>query len=175
MTRERNHISDSITDHVAGLRRYARSLARNPVDADDLVQECLTRALARLTMWQEVRDLRAYLFTILHHIHADSLARRRAEGNVVPIEDALRTYACKPAQMGRIEVNELMRAVSGLTEEQRNVVLLAGVAGLKYEEIARVLDIPVGTVMSRLNRAREALRRTMNGEERARGRRVVDG
>lgn len=138
---------------------------RNSVEADDLVQECLARAIARLRVWNEVRDLRAYLFTILNNVHLDALAQRKRAGNVVPIEDAMANLSSRPNQISRIEANELAEALERIPEEQRRVVLLVGVGGMKYHEIASMLGIPIGTVMSRLSRGREALRQMLSGEE----------
>ena len=154
-----------ITQHIAALRRYARSLVRNPMEADDLVQECLTRALARLRVWREVRDLRAYLFTILNNVHRDQISLRKRMDNVVPIDEALKTLAVRPNQIARIEANELAAALERIPEEQRRVVLLVGIGGMKYHEIATMLGIPIGTVMSRLSRGRESLRQILAGED----------
>ena len=145
------------------------------MDADDLVQECLTRALARLKVWNEVRDLRAYLFAILNNVHIDSLVLKKRANNVVPIEDALKTLACAPSQLARIEANEMIAALDRIPDEQRRIVLLVALGGMKYHEIAKTLGIPIGTVMSRLSRGREALRRIMSGEELPRLKLANDG
>lgn len=155
----------AVAQHIVALRRYARSLVRNSTEADDLVQECLARAVARLRVWHEVRDLRAYLFTILNNVYLDTLAHRKRAGNVVPIDDAMATLACRPNQVARIEANELSDALERIPEEQRRIVLLVGIGGMKYHEIASMLGIPIGTVMSRLSRGREALRQILAGEE----------
>jgi RNA polymerase sigma-70 factor (ECF subfamily) len=155
----------AVAQHIVALRRYARSLVRNSSEADDLVQECLARALARLRVWHEVRDLRAYLFTILNNVHLDTLAHRKRSGNVVPIDEAVANLSCRPNQVSRIEANELSEALERIPEEQRRVVLLVGIGGMKYHEIASMLGIPIGTVMSRLSRGRETLRRMLAGEE----------
>jgi RNA polymerase sigma-70 factor (ECF subfamily) len=155
----------AVAQHIVALRRYARSLVRNSVEADDLVQECLTRAVARLRVWNEVRDLRAYLFTILNNVHLDTIAQRKRAGNVVPIDEAMASLSSRPNQLARIEANELGEALERIPEEQRRVVLLVGVGGMKYHEIASMLGIPIGTVMSRLSRGREALRQILSGEE----------
>jgi len=155
----------AVAQHMAALRRYARSLVRNSVEADDLVQECMARALARLRVWREVRDLRAYLFTILNNVHLDTIAQRKRAGNVVPLDEAIKTLACRPNQLARIEANELAEALEHIPEEQRRVVLLVGIGGMKYHEIASMLGIPIGTVMSRLSRGREALRQMLAGED----------
>jgi RNA polymerase sigma-70 factor (ECF subfamily) len=164
--------AEAITQHIVALRRYARALVRNGPEADDLVQECLTRALARLKVWHEVRDLRAYLFAILNNVHFDSLAQKKRAGNVVPIEEALKTLSCRPSQQARIEANELIAALERIPAEQKRIVLLVAVGGMKYHEIAKMLNIPIGTVMSRLSRGRETLRQMLAGEELPRLRRA---
>jgi RNA polymerase sigma-70 factor (ECF subfamily) len=85
--------------------------------------------------------------------------------NVVPIDEALKTLAVQPNQIARIQANELAAALERIPEEQRRVVLLVGIGGMKYHEIATMLGIPIGTVMSRLSRGRESLRQILAGED----------
>ena len=160
-----NDPAAAVAHHMVALRRYARSLVRNSAEADDLVQECITRAIARLRVWHEVRDLRAYLFTILNNVHLDSIAQRKRAGNVVPLDEAVKNLSSRPNQLARIEANELAEALERIPEEQRRVVLLVGIGGMKYHEIAKMLGIPIGTVMSRLSRGRETLRKMLAGED----------
>jgi len=150
-----------LTSHIAGLRRYARALLGNSSDVDDLVQECLTRALERIRSWRKIRDVRAYLFAVLHNVHIDRLARQRRAGTAVPLDHAVAYLALAPAQPVRLEIRDLARALQQLPVEQRRVVLLVGLEGIPYQEVADLLGIPIGTVMSRLSRGREALRRLM--------------
>lgn len=162
----------TVLEHIPGLRRYARALAGSAADADDLVQECLSRALARRQQASDIRNLRAYLFTILHNAHVDRLAERRRWNYAVP-DEALENLTARPApQHGMLELHDLVEALERLPEEQRQAVLLVGYEGLAYREAAEVLDIPIGTVMSRLSRGREALRRMMNGAPMANLRKV---
>jgi RNA polymerase sigma-70 factor (ECF subfamily) len=151
-------LSPDIVEHVGALRRYARALVGNHADADDLVQECLARVLAQMRAWREVRDLRAYLFTTLHNVFIDNGRRRKSAGNEVPIEDTAGRLVMPATQTLRLEVRDLMDALGQLPREQREVVLLVGLEGMSYLEAARVLGVPIGTVMSRLSRGREALR-----------------
>jgi RNA polymerase sigma-70 factor, ECF subfamily len=146
------------------LRRYARVLTGDAHRADDLVQDALARAWEKRRLWQAGTDLRAWLFTIMHNVYVNQLAiSRREAGNVsldaegengsalqVPVRDN---------QVDRVELMELLRHVERLPIEQREVLLLAAVEELRYEEIASVLQIPIGTVMSRLSRARDKLKR----------------
>jgi RNA polymerase sigma-70 factor (ECF subfamily) len=151
----------SVTQHIPGLRRYARVLVGDPSEADDLVQECLTRALARRHTLGRIGDLRAYLFTILHNVHVDRAAQQRRSGPSLSLDHVQASLACQPDQLPRLELIDLASALSRLPVEQRDVVLLVGVEGMSYRETAGVLDIPIGTVMSRLSRGREALRQSM--------------
>ena len=157
-------IAAAVAEHIPRLRRYARALVGNRDMADDLVQDCLERALSRLNLWRRDGDLRAWLFTILHNIHVNA-ARKRNRTPVMVTIDAAKPQLTEPAlavaptQGAGLELAQLARALAQLPEEQRQVVLLTGLEGLRYEETARTLGIPVGTVMSRLSRGREALRR----------------
>ena len=155
----------AFADHIDAVRRYARVVGRDAVHADDLVQECLARALARPGDWQEVEDTRAYLLTILHNLHVDEVERRWRDGVVLPIDDVDVTFACAPEQFGRLVVRDLARSLQTLPEERRRLLLLIALEGLSYRDVARLLDMPVGTVMSRLSRTRDALRRLMEEGE----------
>lgn len=160
---EKNSVA--LQDYIASLRRYARALTDDPSEADDLVQECLTRAIARVKLWDEIRNVRAYLFTILHNVHVDRVARRKRQGNVVPLEDVAFKMSYPQQQHANLELRDLERSLALLPDEQRQVILLVGLEGMSYREAADVLHIPQGTLMSRLFRGRESLRRLMSGEE----------
>jgi RNA polymerase sigma-70 factor, ECF subfamily len=144
---------------IPRLRRYARALTRDAVTADDLVQDCLTRALGKLHLWQEGSDLRAWLFTILHNQYVNYIRRSVREGVPVAFNESEPLLSRAPHQGKRLELRDLERAIAKLPAEQRTVVLLVGLEGMRYEEVATVLRVPVGTVRSRLSRGREALRR----------------
>lgn len=147
---------------IPRLRRYARALTRDATRADDLVQSCLARALAKCHLWQPGTDLRAWLFTILHNQHVNDVRRAVREGVSVPVEDVAPVLTVHSTQGASLDLRDLDRAMARLPEEQRQVVLLVGLEGMRYEEVAAVLDVPVGTVRSRLSRGREALRRLMD-------------
>ena len=151
----------SIEAEIPRLRRYARALARDVSAADDLVQDCLTRALGKLHLWQEGTDLRAWLFTILHNQYVNQVRRAVREGSSIGLSETEPMLTRAPHQGKRLELRDLERAIAKLPEEQRSVILLVGLEGMRYEEVAEVLDVPVGTVRSRLSRGREALRRLM--------------
>jgi RNA polymerase sigma-70 factor, ECF subfamily len=148
-----------IEAEIPRLRRYARALTRDIVTADDLVQDCLTRALGKLHLWQEGSDLRAWLFTILHNQYVNYIRRAVREGATVGLNESEPLLRRAPQQSKRLELRDLERAIAKLPEEQRTVILLVGLEGMRYEEVAAVLDVPVGTIRSRLSRGREALRK----------------
>lgn len=156
--------SSDITSHIPGLRRYASALLRNPVEAEDLVQECLCRAIARARPWRSIRDIRAYLFTILHNLYVDKIAKRSRTRDIVSDELVEKKLVALPSQISRLEIRDLGRALEQISREQREVALLIGLEGMSYEAAAHVLGVPTGTVMSRLHRAREALRKLMDGD-----------
>jgi RNA polymerase sigma-70 factor (ECF subfamily) len=148
---------------VPRLRRYAHALAGNRADADDLVQDTLERAWARSGLWRGVADMRAWLFGIMHNLHVDGLRRGRL--STVPMDDGTPDVPVPPTQADRLAVADLQAALERLPAEQREVLLLVALEEMSYAEIAAALGIPIGTVMSRLSRGRERLRRILAGEE----------
>ena len=157
------NLGEILKSHILGLRRYAMALAGNSVEADDLVQECLARALSRVHVWAKVRDHRAYLFTILHNIYVDGVTRQRRHGIPVPIEDATPFLRALPNQNERLEIRDLKQGLAALPDSYRSVILLVGLEGMSYRQAADILGVPIGTIMSRLSRGREILRRHMDG------------
>ena len=143
------------------LRRYARALTRHAEQADDLVQDCLERALSRRHLWNEDGNTRAWLFTIMHNIHANDTRRRASRPASVPVDERDGHYARPAAQHSRMEGLELMAAMERLPEEQRQVILLVALEGMSYGEVAETVGVAQGTVMSRLSRGRERLRQLM--------------
>jgi RNA polymerase sigma-70 factor (ECF subfamily) len=150
-----------IEAEIPRLRRYARALTRDAAATDDLVQDCLARALGKLHLWQEGTDLRAWLFTILHNQYVNQVRRAIREGAPVGLSETEPMLTQAPHQSKRLELRDLERAIARLPEEQRAVILLIGLEGMRYEEVAEILDVPIGTVRSRLSRGRETLRRLM--------------
>jgi RNA polymerase sigma-70 factor, ECF subfamily len=153
---------------IPRLRRYARALTRDVSRADDLVQSCLTRAVAKQHLWQPGTDLRAWLFTILHNQHVNDVRRSVREGISVAVEDLAPVLTVQSNAMASLQLRDLERAIAQLPQEQRQVILLVGLEGMRYEEVALILGVPVGTVRSRLSRGRDQLRRLMDmGDEDA--------
>jgi RNA polymerase sigma-70 factor (ECF subfamily) len=154
----------ALSAHVESLRRYAHALADNREDADDLVQECLTRAIAKQRPWSQIHNARAYLFTILHNVHMDRLSGRQRAGRTVALELVENSLTAPAFQDGALRIRDLERALRLLPDDHRRVVLLVGLEGMSYREVADVLDVPIGTVMSRLSRGREQLRKLMSAD-----------
>ena len=149
---------------IPGLRRYARGLVSDRDRADDLVQDTLERAWSRFSMWQKRGDIRAWMFGIMHNHFIDRLRAQRSRpedsaGDDVP------EIPQRPAQADALEVRDLDRLLQLLPPEHREVLLLVGVEELSYQEVAVAVGVPIGTVMSRLSRARARLREEMQGRE----------
>jgi RNA polymerase sigma-70 factor (ECF subfamily) len=159
---EADQLAHEVATHVTALRRYALVLVGDSSEADDLVQECLSRVLAQMRSWRPVRDLRAYLFTTLHNVFVDSSRRQKVRRTDVPLDHAVATLSLPANQLKRLEFRDLVTALGKLPAQQREVVLLIGLEGMSYIEASRVLGVPIGTVMSRLSRGREALRQLMS-------------
>ena len=149
---------DGIEGNIPALRRYARALTRDADRADDLVQDCIERAIRKRRLWSPTGPLRAWLFTILLNIYRNDLRRHRRSGRQVPLDDLTIEPAIPAPQHGRIALAEMARAIEILPGEQREALLLVVLEGLSYAEAASILGIPDGTLMSRLSRARTALR-----------------
>jgi RNA polymerase sigma-70 factor (ECF subfamily) len=151
---------------IPRLRRYARVLTGDASRADDLVQETLARGWEKRRLWAAGTDLRAWLFTIMHNVFVNQRALAVREAQNVSLDgdaDAGGAWQVpvRAPQQAHVELIEVLAALSRLPPEQREVLMLAAVEEMRYEEIATVLSIPVGTVMSRLSRAREKLRRSV--------------
>ena len=150
---------------IPALRRYASALLRDRQEVDDLVHDCMVRALDRLHTRRDDGDLRAWLFAILHNLFISRIRLMKRRGVPVAIDAADTAVLGQRAnQEDSLRRMELMRALDELPEDQRSVLLLVTVEDLPYAEAARILGVPIGTVMSRLSRAREKLRRSL-GEE----------
>ncbi|SAL12297.1 RNA polymerase sigma factor [Caballeronia peredens] len=161
-------IRDELMEHVPRLRRYARALLNNRELADDLVQDTIERALSRTGMFEAGTDLRAWLFTIMHNVFVNQVRKASARAEHVHFDDDVTrdgAFAVSGNQIHSLEVRDLDFALQRLPAEQREVVLLVGLEEMSYAEVAIAIDIPVGTVMSRLSRGRERLRALMAGTQ----------
>ena len=165
---------DLVEPHIPSLRRYALVLLRHDEQrADDLVQDCLVRALSRWHLWRRPGNLGAWLFTILHNIYVNDVARAAARPDVVEIQDYFPAMALPPNQADRIQLREVVTAIQGLPDEQRQTLLLVTMEGFSYDETADITGVPIGTVMSRLSRARDKVRGSVAEDVPPRGRRVT--
>ncbi len=157
---------------IPRLRRYARALTGDAMQADDLVQDTLERALNKSHLWRPGSDLRAWMFTVMHNVFINQVRTRPPEaGNALDAEALDVPARSSPVDM--LEVADIDAVIRRLPGEQREVLLLVAIEQLSYGEAARVLDIPVGTVMSRLHRARERVRVMLGGELAAGALKVV--
>jgi RNA polymerase sigma-70 factor (ECF subfamily) len=158
-----------IVPFIPNLRRYARALVGDRDGADDLVQDTLERAVRKFHLWRP-GDLRAWLFSIMHNVFINQLKARKIAPSVEIDEETL--AARMPSATGS-DVIDLQRALAGLSPEQREVVLLIALEDMTYADVSHALGIPIGTVMSRLSRGRERLRKAMDGQPAPAGLRVV--
>ncbi len=152
--------AESIVELIPLLRRYARALAGDRAAADDLVQDTLERAWSKFHLYRRGTDLRAWLFTVMHNVYVNQL---RAARPGVPLENEMPELARPAGEADALVLRDLERAIRRLPAEQREVLLLVALEDMSYGAAARALDIPIGTVMSRLSRAREKLRATLAG------------
>ena len=152
--------AQSLIELIPRLRRYARALVGDRATADDLVQDTLERAWSKLHLYRRGTDLRAWLFTVMHNVHVN---RVRAARPTDPLDDEMPELAQRATQGDALIVRDLERGIAALPVAQREVLLLVALEDLSYAETARALGIPIGTVMSRLARAREKLRASMQG------------
>ena len=151
-----------VIEHLPRLRRYASALTRDSERAEDLLQDTLERAYRKWHLWQPESNLRAWLFSIMHNVYMNQVAREARRPTSVPLEEAHGEYTVANHEAHMV-TRDLVAALEQLPPEQREVVLLVCLEDMKYEEVAYVLRIPIGTVRSRLARGRERLRRLMNG------------
>jgi RNA polymerase sigma-70 factor (ECF subfamily) len=165
-------LAAQIEPHIPSLRRYAWALLRDEHAADDLVQDCLERAVGRWHLRRRDGNLRAWLFAIMHNQFISGRRRQKRRGAPVALDELGAEPAAAADPELALSFRDLLAGLEDLAEEQRAVVLLVGVEDLSYEEAARALGVPIGTVMSRLSRGRERLRRYMAGERSVMLRRV---
>jgi RNA polymerase sigma factor (sigma-70 family) len=150
-----------LVELIPRLRRYARALVGDRATADDLVQDTLERAWAKLHLYRRGTDLRAWLFTVMHNVHVNRVRSTRATD---VLDEEMPELAQRATQTDALLMRDLDRSIARLPADQRAVLLLVTLEDMSYEEVARTLGIPIGTVMSRLSRARDKLRAMLLGQ-----------
>lgn len=153
-----------IAREIPRLRRYALALTRDPVAADDLVQDTLERAIRKRHLWKRHGSLRGWLYRILYHVFLNQSVRRKRRAREVDLDDAPEPVAPGSPEAGLVR-RDIVAAMQELPAEQRAAIALTAVEGLSYDEAAAALDIPVGTLRSRLSRGRERLRESFDASE----------
>ena len=162
-----------LTAEIPYLRRFARGLTGDPALADDLVQDCVERAMVKSHLYDPTRPLRAWLYAVLRNIHVSGLRRERRAGIVKTVDDLTGAEAMlRPTQEGETLFLQVAAALDRLPDQQREVVILVAVEEMSYRDVAEITGVPVGTVMSRLSRARSALRELVGEEARPSLRRI---
>ena len=151
-----------LSEQIPRLRRYARALAGDAQQADDLVQDCLERAWSRAHQWRAGSDLCAWLFTVMHNLFVNQVRRLARAPDSAPLQEDVAGRADAPEHA--VQRADLSAALAQLPPPQREVLLLVALEGMSYEETAAILDLPLGTVMSRLYRARERMRGLLAGD-----------
>ena len=143
---------------LPALRRYAMALVGSVAAADDLVQDCIERALRQASKLEDRKRIGGWLRSILHNLYIDDIRRIRRQGVKVDLADVENSFSVVTPSRDHAAVIDLQRAMASMTFEHRQILLLVGLEGLNYREVADELAVPMGTVMSRLARARERLR-----------------
>ncbi|HYA37357.1 MAG TPA: RNA polymerase sigma factor [Candidatus Methylomirabilis sp.] len=156
-------IKELITEQIPRLRRYAHALTGNRVRADDLVQDTLERSWSRRHLWRRGSDLRAWLFAIMHNVFVNQLRKNSAAPGHVPFDEVFDPPSGSSPDEA-LELRDLASALERLPTEYREVLLLVGLEQMRYEDVAEILGVPLGTVMSRLSRGRDRLRALLSGQ-----------
>jgi RNA polymerase sigma-70 factor (ECF subfamily) len=166
---------NGIVGELAAMRRYARVLARDHQDADDVVQDALVRAIERDATYERGRGRRRWLLAIVHNVFVSGVRRQGAERRRDDRFAETLVAHSDAAQEHHARLTDIARGFAALSEHQRAVLHLTAVEGLSYQECADLLGVPVGTIMSRLARARAALRERDEQPVREAGLRIVGG
>jgi RNA polymerase sigma-70 factor, ECF subfamily len=151
-------VLDEIEAAIPALRRFAMALVRDPARADDLVQDCLERAVAKRHLWRGDGPVQAWLFRILVNRHRDILRASPATGHLIPVEDLPSEPATTGNQEHHLALQEVSAAMHRLPPDQREALLMVAIGGKTFDQAAGILEIPKGTLMSRIARARATLR-----------------
>lgn len=157
-------LRQQIVQLLPNLRAFARTLTNNHAQADDLVQETVVKALANLDRFQQGTNLNAWLFTILRNTYYSELRKRRREVED-PDDIHAGSRAVEPDQIHALHLNEFREALAKLPDEQREALILVGASGFAYEEAAAICGVAVGTIKSRVNRARRRLAQLLDYEQ----------
>ncbi len=164
-------LKSQVANEVPYLRRFARGLTNDPVYADDLVQDTIERAITRLHLFEQNRKLRTWLYTILRNLYINELRKQGRRGTHMSIDDVLESSLSEgPSQSDKIIEIDIKQAIMALPDEQREVLVLVALEEVTYEEAAKIVDVPVGTIMSRLSRARSKLKEILGHESKSKGR-----
>tara|TARA_E500000318_G_scaffold89705_1_gene87354 strand:+ start:397 stop:918 length:522 start_codon:yes stop_codon:yes gene_type:complete len=172
MTKSANQqdIKWRITREIPHLRRFARSLVRDPDRADDLVQDCLEQAIRKQHLWHRTGSVRSWMFRMLYNLFLNQCRSRQKE---IRVEDVTDMQLSVPAgQESSVVFRDVSDALNHLPPEQKAVILLVALEGVSYDEASDILGIAVGTVRSRLSRGRDQLRSLYSGDEKVQLRRV---
>ncbi len=156
---------EQMIEHLPALQRYACTLTRDSDRADDLVQDCVERALTRWHLYEQGTNLRAWLFTICRRLFLNECRKTATRGVHIEYEDVRMAIPVKAQQEAKVELEELKSAFQTLPLNDKVVLSLITLEGLKYEEAAVLLNVPVGTIRSRLSRARSKLTVLLEGKE----------
>jgi len=159
-----NRFENLLIGAIPSLRRYAWALSGDANQADDLVQECLARAISRRKLWISHKSMRPWLFTIMHNLYLNE-ARQASK---VPVAGSIEDYGKSAIAQSDADtfcaISDFEQSLNQLSPEHRETLLLVGLEQLSYKEAAKVAGVPVGTIMSRLSRAREQLSKNLSGE-----------
>lgn len=164
------NFESQLVEYIPRLRRYARALSGNTHAADDLVQDTLERALIKKSLWRTGSRLRPWLFTIMHNIYVNQIRRHSTSPQMQELDDNIRDTSDTPESI--YFAQQLQYSINMLPDDHKEIFLLVSLEGFGYEEVAGIMNIPVGTVMSRLSRTREKLRKQVSDQKKFQLRRV---
>jgi len=160
----RGYADETIVAELPTLKRYALRLTKCAHLAEDLVQDCLARALSRRHLFNNDANIRPWLFTVMHNLHVSNCRQATVRSTFARSQMAVASEGREAAQEHVADLNKVYRAINSLPKEQRDVVVLVTLQELSYQEAATALGIPIGTVMSRLARGREKIRTILKFE-----------
>lgn len=168
---EMESVRARIVAFLPRLRRFCAVMARNEDRGDDLMQATVERALTRIDQWQAGSSLESWMFRIAQNIHIDELRAQGRRGITIDIDEAVSLTGDdgRAVVEGRSDLNQARAAMAALPDEQRVLMALVVLDGRSYKEAAEILDIPIGTVMSRIARARQSIDRALRGEGQGNG------